>query len=89
LLGESDRLVAVPGSEAQVERLLGVPLVTHAADRRAGDAATLRSVLSATNTPRSIADLDTLLFHAGTTHTAGRATLAWMLKYGLLRREAT
>jgi glycosyltransferase involved in cell wall biosynthesis len=85
LLAEADRLAVVSGAEAQIERLFALPLLTHAADRRAGDPATLRSVLSAASRHCTVADLDTMFFYAGTTHGAGRATIAWMLKYGLLR----
>jgi hypothetical protein len=85
LLSEADQLVAVTGAEARIELLLTTALTSHAADRRAGDLATIRSVLSAAAAPRSIAELDSVLFHAGSSHGAGRATLAWMLKYGLLK----
>jgi hypothetical protein len=85
VLADSDQVVSVPGGDAELDRLLSHPLTNHSAERRADEISTYRAVLYAARAPRRIADLDGLLFHAGVTHQAGRATIAWMLKYGLLR----
>jgi glycosyltransferase involved in cell wall biosynthesis len=84
MLAEEDQLVAVAGSEAAIEPLLRTPLTNHSVERRAGDLAAIRSLYLACRSPRSIGELDELIFHAGVAPHAGRATLAWMLKYGLL-----
>jgi hypothetical protein len=86
LLTESDRLETVPGAGLELVRLMSVPLTNYMNERRSNDPSVIRSVLLACRTPTSIAELDELLFHGGVAPGAGRATLAWMMKYGLLRR---
>jgi glycosyltransferase involved in cell wall biosynthesis len=77
-------LAATAGAEARLEGLLATPLVTHAAWARVSDAVVLRAVLAAA-TGRPLADVEAVLTAAGADRAAARATLAWLLKYDLLR----
>ncbi|HJT78307.1 MAG TPA: glycosyltransferase family 4 protein, partial [Gemmataceae bacterium] len=86
LLGTDDLLEAVPGAEDDLGQFLALPLTSYARDRRLGDEAALRAVLAAASTPRTVGELDACLGGRGALFGAARATLAWMLKYGLLRR---
>ena len=85
LLRGDDRLQGVGGAESRLEPLLAMPLTNYSGNRRASDGAVLRKVLAAASTDRSISDLDRVLLRSGVGAAQGRATLAWMLKYGLLR----
>jgi glycosyltransferase involved in cell wall biosynthesis len=86
-LSSGDPLQAVAVPEHRVERLTTMPLTNHVAERRAGDAATIHDVLSAAAQPRPISALVDVLHRAGHSSRAAHATLAWMLKYGLLRHS--
>jgi glycosyltransferase involved in cell wall biosynthesis len=85
LLQDEDLLVAIPDGEKRLKVLLSMPLTNHAAERRSSDHKAIESVLAACSSPRPIAELDELLRQAGVARTQARATLAWMLKYGLLK----
>jgi hypothetical protein len=87
-LADDATLEATAGAEARLEGLLAMPLVTHAAWARVSDAAVLRAALAsvaASPIGRSLADLESVLTAAGADRPAARATLAWLLKYDLLR----
>ncbi len=86
LLGQDDSLEAAPGAGDDLGQLLAQPLTSYASDRRIGDEAALRAILAAASNPRTVGELDACLGGRGASYGAGRATLAWMLKYGLLRR---
>jgi glycosyltransferase involved in cell wall biosynthesis len=83
LLDSPDRLVPSPGASDALDVLLAMPLAQHAPGRRVPDAGLLRSAID--RAPCSVADIDHLLAVAGVDHGVGRATIAWMLKYDLLR----
>jgi hypothetical protein len=85
LLEDGARVEAVPGAEADLGPILALPLTNYACDRRVGDEAVLRALLEETRSPRTLAELDAMLRRLDVGHGAGRATVAWMLKYGLLR----
>jgi glycosyltransferase involved in cell wall biosynthesis len=78
-----DRLAPAPGAGDALESLLAMPLTHHAPGRRVADAALLRAALAAA--PCSVDDLDRFWSRSGIEPGRGRATLAWMLKYDLLR----
>jgi hypothetical protein len=80
-LGEHDLLQVGDDARAELETFLNMPLTNHAAESRVRDVEVLRAVLLAASEPRRLADLDDVLRAGG----AGRAALAWMVKYGLLR----
>lgn len=86
LLDKDDLLEAAAGAGDDLGQLLALPLTSYAGDRRLNDEAALRAVLAAASTPRTVSELDACLDGRGASYGAGRATLAWMLKYGLLRR---
>ncbi len=86
-LGADSRvtLAACTDAEAELERLLALPLTNHAANRRVIELGLLRPALARAETPCSIADFDALFLAAGIDQEKARATLAWMLKYDLVR----
>jgi glycosyltransferase involved in cell wall biosynthesis len=88
-LGPADTVVAAPGAALELELLLKTPLVNHVAWRRVADPALLASVLERAGSPCSISALDEVFRRAGVGGRAGRASLAWLLKYGLLRYAFT
>jgi hypothetical protein len=83
---QDDRVQTVPGAEAALAGLLAMPLTHHAMDRRAGELSVYHAVLRAAVPSCPIADLDQVFHDAGEPTVVARATLAWMLKYDLLRR---
>jgi glycosyltransferase involved in cell wall biosynthesis len=80
-----DRVVRVPGARALVDALLAMPLASHAPLRRVSDPALIQKAIALA--PCSIADLDRYWRHWGVEEGLGRSTVAWMLKYDLLRPE--
>jgi glycosyltransferase involved in cell wall biosynthesis len=88
-LGETERLIAEEGASALVATLLNMPLTSHAAKRRILDAAVLRQVIHAALPGATLGKLAHLLDPSGAAPEKARATLAWLLKYHLLRRAAT
>jgi len=83
--GSSDKIAATPWAPADLERLLALPLTNHAADRRVADSGLLRLALARAVPSCSVAELDTLFLAAGVDLSRARATLAWLLKYDLIR----
>jgi Glycosyl transferases group 1 len=80
-----DELAATPWAPAELEQLLTLPLTNHAAHRRIADPGLLRQALMRAAPSCSLADLDTLFLAAGVDHDRARATIAWLLKYDLIR----
>ncbi|MBX6312652.1 MAG: glycosyltransferase family 4 protein [Isosphaeraceae bacterium] len=85
LLQDEDRLVADENARERLHWFLDLPLTNYVASERTADPDRIRAVLTAAETPRALVELDEVLARAGIGRIAGRATLAWMLKYGLLR----
>jgi hypothetical protein len=86
LLLEGEDLVVSPvGAAEELRRVLSLPLCVYAGGR-VGDEAILLAVLAEASTARSLAQLVDLLGHFGVRVGIARATLAWLLKYGLLGR---
>ena len=81
------RLQAAEMQQDRLRELLQLPLTSHVPQQRATDERLLRELLVAAATPQSIAELDQQLGAAARQLTAQqrRATLAWLLKYDLLR----
>jgi hypothetical protein len=79
------KLSATAGAATEVERLLALPLTNHAADRRIADLGLLRLALARAEAHCSVADFDSFFLAAGIDQEKARATLAWMLKYDLIR----
>jgi glycosyltransferase involved in cell wall biosynthesis len=80
-----EELTTTPGAAERLDGLLSSPLVTHAAWARHTDPAAVRAVLAAASAGRPLADLEASLSPEEEGRTTARATLAWMLKYDLLR----
>jgi glycosyltransferase involved in cell wall biosynthesis len=86
LLRQDEQLEAPPGAEAWLETLLANPLTNYASQCRLANACSLRIVLDAAKRPCALSELDAVLRKHGIKPGHGRATVAWLLKYGLLRR---
>ncbi len=82
-LGNDDRVVPAPGASGMIDELLALPLANHAANRRVSDLELIRGALALA--PCSIEDIDRYWFQCGVEKGLGRSTVAWMLKYDLLR----
>lgn len=78
-------LAAVPGGADRLDTLLALPLTNYAERRRVREAAALREVLAAAGQGCPMSQLDRVLEKAGANRVTSRATLAWLLKYGLLK----
>jgi glycosyltransferase involved in cell wall biosynthesis len=85
VLHEDAWLAALPDAESRLSRLLSMPLTSYGGDGRASDAAVLRLILTAATPGCALSGLDGVLGRAGVGYGVGRGTVAWMLKYGLLR----
>jgi glycosyltransferase involved in cell wall biosynthesis len=83
-LRDDDGLRATDGALEQLGVLLASPLVNHVATTRVSDPPLLRAVLKAAD-GRALQDVEAVLARAGVEQGVGRATLAWLLKYDLLR----
>lgn len=83
-LSGADRVVAAEGAAGRLVTLLTLTLTNYSAETRCNDPAVLRRILDAAGQSRMLADLDALFQEAGVTDGLGRATVAWLLKYGLL-----
>jgi glycosyltransferase involved in cell wall biosynthesis len=86
LLGGADFVQTAPGAEERLSVLLSLPLTNYAERGRSTDPAFLRALLAAARTSCALTELDHVARKAGVPFPAGRASAAWLLKYGLLRR---
>jgi len=82
-LSDADRVAPAPGAGDTLDALLAMPLTHHAAGRRVTDPGLVRAALALP--PCSVDDFDRFWSRSGIDHRVGRATLAWMLKYDLVR----
>lgn len=86
-LGSEDRVRAAADAMERVELLLAHPLTNHAPASRIVEASVIREALAAAPGPVAPAVLVDRMAADGAVPAVARATLAWMLKYGLLVRE--
>jgi glycosyltransferase involved in cell wall biosynthesis len=84
VLPDETRLQAAENAQEKLEAFLGLTVANYVADSRPKDPAVFRAVLDAAATPRTIAELEDVLRAAGAER-GRRATLVWLLKYGLVR----
>ena len=84
-LAEDDRVESAPDAEARLGLVRGLPLTCYSGEQRSCEEHILRAILAEAARPRTIAQLDAVLVRLGVARRRGRATLAWMLKYALLR----
>src|SRR5262249_18467221 len=87
-LDSADRLESDAGAVGRLDTFLATPLTHHAGKRRARDPSILANVLGTAANGCSIAEVDAVFRRAGVDHRTARATLAWLLKYGLLAGAA-
>jgi D-inositol-3-phosphate glycosyltransferase len=83
-LADPDLVKAAPAAAEQVATFAGLPLTNLAGERRCQDPRALADLLRAANRPRPLGELAAELERTGPDPAAARATLAWLLKYGLL-----
>lgn len=83
-VADGDSVQATPGAADRLPVFLGMPLTNLAGDRRCRDPKTLIAVLQSAS-PRAVGDLAADLERAGADPDQARATIAWLLKYDLLR----
>jgi glycosyltransferase involved in cell wall biosynthesis len=86
-LDDASTVRAADGATAVLAPLLNMPLTGTAAERRCRDPQAVADVLRAAAGPRSVGELAAALERAGAGPEAARATIAWLLKYGLLRAD--
>jgi glycosyltransferase involved in cell wall biosynthesis len=84
-LGNEEPLQAPLDALPRLDQLLQLPLTNHSTDARVSDRTLLHTVLATALVPCTLAELDELFRQAGVAFDAGRATVAWLLKYDLLR----
>ena len=84
-LGDADRVRATAGAGSALATFLNLPLTNLSGERRCRDPQAVARVLTAADEPRSIGGLAAELERAGADPVQARATLAWLVKYGLLR----
>ena len=84
VVGAADRLVADEHARERLDWLLKLPLTSYAAGRRVTDTAALRELLGFAAEGRRLDAFDGHFADRGVAPTTGRATIAWLLKYGLL-----
>jgi glycosyltransferase involved in cell wall biosynthesis len=84
-LDADDRLRATPEAARLLGLALALPLTNHVPAGRSADPALLVGILEAAADSATIADLDALFRGAGLVRRDGRATIAWLLKYGILQ----
>jgi len=84
-LREEDRIVTAEDAEGSMEMLLSMPLANYLGHRRCQDPRVLRSILATATHPCLLSELEGVLRRSSISHIAGRSTLAWMIKYGLLQ----
>ena len=87
-LTAEQRVFSVDQELDRLDELCSHPLTNYEAHRRCHDPAILREVLSKATELCRIADLDEHLRRAGVDEAGARATVAWLLKYDLLRAES-
>jgi glycosyltransferase involved in cell wall biosynthesis len=85
VLEGTTRVQVIPGNESRLFPLQSTPATGFAEPRRCRDLAVLNRILAAAREPVEIGDLDAIFRQKGIAHDVGRGTIAWLLKYGVLR----
>ncbi len=88
MLGDEVLLVVDETGPTRVDQALQMSLTNYSATRRTSDPVIIRAIMTATEQPRTFRDLDELFQKHQVNYQIARATIAWMLKYGLLRLAA-
>ena len=85
-LTDADRVQSQPGWPDRVSLFLNLPLTNLAGNRRSVDPVVLDNVLRLGEQSATVNDLANVMERTGISATAARATIAWLLKYGLFTR---
>jgi hypothetical protein len=85
VLGRDALLLAADDATTQLELLLRLPLANYVSRTRIAHPAPLLSVLQAAQQPCPLSVLENILARQESSRERRRATLAWLLKYDLLR----
>jgi hypothetical protein len=88
-LTDADSVTATPDAAARLTTLLTLALSAYSADTRCTDPSLLTNVLRTATAGCTLSQLDEHLQRAGIAPPIGRATVAWLLKYDLLRAQPT
>jgi hypothetical protein len=86
-LTDDVQIAAAPGGVERLERVLSLPLTNYGGGCRVCDATALQEVIASLQHPRRLGDVKAMLDQPGVeiSSQAAGATLAWMLKYGILQ----
>jgi glycosyltransferase involved in cell wall biosynthesis len=84
-LADTDLVQAATGATALLPTFLGRPLTNLSGDRRCRDPEAVADLIRDIGVPRQVAELAARLEKAGADAVQARATVAWLLKYGLLK----
>jgi hypothetical protein len=79
------RTPVVTAEASRLESILKTPITAYRAETRVTDATVLQRVLDAAKDGCTIGSLDALFKAVNVPEHTGRATVAWLLKYGALR----
>lgn len=88
MLGGDELLCAGRDALTELKRFLDMPLCSYGG-QRIENHGVLTALLKEAWTPRSLSELTEILVKKGSRFGPARATIAWLLKYGLLRRAPT
>lgn len=86
-LSESSRVRTADGAKGELEIIARMPLTSHAPTSRTQDVAVLRAALDSAMDGCTLAALDALLSERGVGGSQARASVAWLLKHGLLEYD--
>lgn len=86
-LCDEDWVRSEADASAQVGQLCSLPLTNYESHRRCDDVALLQSILKKASEGQTIRNLSREFADAGIDREAARATIAWLLKYDLLRPD--
>jgi hypothetical protein len=82
---DDDEVARTQHADRDLQQLLAHPLVHHTPESRVSAAPMLLAALDAASPRCSVSSLDALFAAAGFDRPRARSTIAWMLKYDLLR----
>jgi glycosyltransferase involved in cell wall biosynthesis len=83
-MSESDRVRTADGAKGELEIIFRMPLTSHAAASRCQDLGVMRAALDAAMEGCALSVLDELFTGRGVSPSQARASVAWLLKHGLL-----
>lgn len=87
MLDSDDRLTVAPDAVARWEQYRAIPLLNHAGGRRSDDVVVIPAMLNlvASAGSRTLGEIDRFLNAHEVPYGPGRAVVAWLLKYGVMK----